>query len=61
MKNAETMEVKDFRPLSLVSEIYKIISKVLAQSYEHGNGNDCFEATKHICSGETDSRLSRYC
>jgi hypothetical protein len=29
-KKAETVEVKDFRPISLVGGMYKIISKVLA-------------------------------
>ena len=29
-KKVEAMEIKDFRPISLVGGVYKIISKVLA-------------------------------
>lgn len=31
MKKAEFVEVKDFRPISFVSGVYKIISKILAK------------------------------
>ena len=53
-KKVDAMEVKDFRPISLVGGIYKIISKVLANRFRrvaHGlisNSQNAFVKGRQI-------------
>jgi hypothetical protein len=39
-KKAGAVDIKDFRPISLVGGVYKIISKVLANRLKQGAGED---------------------
>jgi hypothetical protein len=52
-KKNGAIDLKDFRSVRLVSEVYTIIAKVLANTLrrdvEKGRGEDYFEAPKCLC------------
>jgi hypothetical protein len=50
-KKAGVVDIKDFRPISLVGGVYKIISKVLANKAENGIGKDYFKFTECVHQG----------
>ena len=60
-KKENAVDIKDFRPISLVGGLYKVLAKVLANRLKRVVGQVVSTAQKCVCGGKTNFRCSVNC